>query len=51
MVDDMALGLITCYKVRAKRSEGSGETERGDEETGGSREEDTCSQAGRFESD
>ena len=40
-----------CYKVRAKRSEGSGETERGDEETGGSRAEDTCPQVGRFESD
>ena len=31
--------------MRAERSEGSGETERGDEETGGSRAEDPCSQA------
>ena len=29
--------------VRAERSEGSRETEREDEETGGSRAEDTCS--------
>ena len=37
--------------VRAERREGSGVTERGDEETGASRAGDTCSLVGRFESD